>query len=436
MGHPVGSDAPGALRPRPARRGRAPVPRAHRRSAVTCGACGRACREGARFCAGCGAGLVPACRSCGTELEPDARFCDGCGAPTAGDVATPVEPEPTGDRKVVTIVFADLSGSTSLQERLDAEATARLMERVQRVLAAAIEEHGGRVVKSTGDGVMAVFGVPVLREDDAVRAVRAGVAMQAAFAGLGVADVSLRVGINTGEVVVSPDTTDVVGDPVNVAARLESAAGLGEVYVGPETQRLVRDVIALEVVEPLTLKGKAEPVAAARVVGDADGGPIQPTPFLGREEDLATLEAAVDEAIATSSTRLVTVVGWAGLGKSRLAGELAARIADRVTTVEVHFVADGGSSFGPMADALRDVVDLDALDLGADSERVASTIGALLTGGAAGSTEQVFWAIRRALEALAADRPVIVALDDLHWAESAMLDLVEHLAEWLRGVPV
>jgi class 3 adenylate cyclase/tetratricopeptide (TPR) repeat protein len=373
------------------------------------------------------------CASCERDLAPDARFCDGCGTPMeqATEQATPA-----GDRKVVTILFADLSGSTSLQERLDAEATSRLMARVQEVLGAAVEEHGGSVVKSTGDGLMAVFGVPVLREDDAVRGVRAGIAMQDSFAALGLDAVSLRVGVNTGEVVVSPGTDDVVGDPVNVAARLEAAAGLGEVFVGPETARLIRDEIALAPVAPLTLKGKRAPVAASRVVDGDVAGPSGVTPFLGREEDLDTLIAVVDDAVTARAARLVTVLGWPGLGKSRLASELTARVGERVTIVEARFVADGASSFGPIADAIRRAVDLASLDLGADRDRVVETIEALLAGGTAGSTEQVFWSIRRVLEAMAIARPVMIVLDDLHWAEAAMLDLVEHLVEWLRDGPV
>lgn len=370
------------------------------------------------------------------------KFCDQCGAPVASAPRRAEEQQTAsaGDRKVVTILFADLSGSTQMQERLDAEATARVMDRVQRALAEAVQANGGRVVKSTGDGLMAVFGVPTLREDDAVRAVRAGIDMQAAFAALALDAVALRVGINTGEVVVSPDSDDVVGDPVNVAARLEGAAGLGEVFVGPETTRLVRDVIPLEPVEPLQLKGKAEAVQASRVIGGV--APVAPTgtSFVGRAGDLASLLDAFNAVESAQAAKLVTVVGWPGLGKSRLAAEFAAQVADRATVIEARFVQGGGSSFGPIAAVLRSLVERDdpglVLDLGDDRERVTATISALARGGNAGSTEQVFWAIRRALQAAASRKTVVVILDDIHWAEPAMLDLVEHLAEWLSGGPV
>ena len=206
------------------------------------------------------------CTSCGKANRAGARFCDGCGTvlgQRAADTAVA--------RKVVTIVFADLIGSTALHERLDAESARRLMDRYYRVLHAAVEAHGGTVVKLLGDGVMAAFGVPRVAEDDAVRAVRAAAAMQSAFRELRdreralVGDLGLRVAVNTGEVVVSADQTDVVGDPVNVAARLQQEAGDGDVLVGEATRRLVGDQVTLAPVGALSLRGRTETVAAYRV---------------------------------------------------------------------------------------------------------------------------------------------------------------------------
>jgi Adenylate and Guanylate cyclase catalytic domain/Double zinc ribbon len=179
---------------------------------MECATCGKVNRDGARFCSKCGGPLVPRCPQCGNEVEPDAGFCDTCGAPV-GDTA----PAPAETRKVVTVVFADLAGSTSLHERLDAESVRRVMERYYAALRAVVEEHDGTVVKLMGDGVMAAFGVPKVREDDALRAVRAGVAMQASFADLAneltdrVGALALRVGVNSGEVVVRDDDRDIVG---------------------------------------------------------------------------------------------------------------------------------------------------------------------------------------------------------------------------------
>ena len=231
---------------------------------MNCVTCGRGNREGARFCDGCGKPLVPRCAACGTEGRPEAQFCDACGASL-------VAPHPAGDaetRKVVTIVFADLIGSTSLHERLDAESVRPLMDRYYRALRAAVDAHGGIVVKVMGDGVMAAFGVPHVAEDDAIRAVRAGVAMQHAFRELArkevaaVGDIGMRAGVNTGEVVVSADNTDVVGDPANVAARLQQEAHDGDVLIGESTRRLVSELVTLAPFGTLALKGRAETVAA------------------------------------------------------------------------------------------------------------------------------------------------------------------------------
>jgi class 3 adenylate cyclase len=220
---------------------------------MKCAACNHENREGAKFCEECATPLARLCAGCGAELRPTAKFCDECGAPTAGSTPQPKRPAQTaaGARKVVTIVFADLIGSTALHERVDAESARRLMERYYDALRAAVEEHGGTVVKLLGDGVMAAFGVPQVAEDDAVRAVRAGVAMQDAFRALlsdqvaSLGEVGLRVAVNTGEVVVSGTNDDVVGDPVNIAARLQQEARDGDVVIGEATQRLVSTLVTL-----------------------------------------------------------------------------------------------------------------------------------------------------------------------------------------------
>ena len=329
------------------------------------------------------------------------------------------------------------------------------MDRVHRVLAEAVESQEGRVVKFTGDGMMAVFGIPQLREDDALRAVRAGTAMQETFArfalelqrDLGV-EVGLRVGINTGEVVVSDDSDDVVGDPVNVAARLETAAAIGDVLIGTETGRMVRDLVPLEPVPPLAVKGKEEPVRAMRVALSQALTPMSATAFVGREDDLSRLLAAFDDVVRHGRAGLVTVVGSPGLGKSRLAGEVVVSLATRAAVIEARCTASGRSSFGPIVDALRLLVDLDdfasadvahravlarTAGLGVDADRVAATVAALLVGSPPGSAEQVFWSLRRFVEALAQETPVVLLVDDVHWAEPALLDLIEHIAEWARG---
>src|SRR5262245_52189778 len=239
---------------------------------MDCASCGRANRPSARFCAGCGAALVPRCSACGAEAPPDARFCEVCGASPAagaggagGAGATASAPGAAVARKVVTIVFADLIGSTALQERLDAEAVSRVMDRYHRAVRAPIEAHGGTVVQLLGDGVMCAFGVPHVAEDDAIRAVRAAVAVQEAFREFvrehRLEDrVGLRVAVNTGEVVVSDDYAAGIGDPLNVAARLQQEAKDGDVLLGEATQRLVRERVTLAPFGTFALKGRAEPV--------------------------------------------------------------------------------------------------------------------------------------------------------------------------------
>src|SRR5262249_4118303 len=265
-----------------------------------------------------------------------------CGAPLA--------PRPPADaiaRKVVTIVFADMPGSTSLQERLDAEAARRLMDRYYRALHAAVGAHGGTIVKLLGDGGMAAVGVPRAGEDDAIRAVRAALAMQRAFRDLVAEEaeiagnIGLRVAVNSGEVVVSDDHADVVGDPVNVAARLQEEAHDGDVLIGEATRRLVGDLVTLAPFGALALKGRAETVPAYRVVSLERTARAPVVEFVGRHEELRRLVAVQEATVAGRRTALAVIVGSPGLGKSRLLGELARRLGDRVTLLSGRCEATG-----------------------------------------------------------------------------------------------
>src|SRR5882672_3536784 len=271
---------------------------------MTCSACGHENRAGRKFCTACGAALALACAACGAPYDADEKFCGECGAALATPAARPPgggdhdgfsagaplsrAAADAGARKVVTIVFADLVGSTALHERLDAESARRLMERYYDALRAAVDAHGGAVVKLLGDGVMAAFGLKQVAEDDALRAVRAGVAMQDAFRALVgeqavLAAVGLRVAVNTGEVVVSGARDDVIGDPVNVAARLQEQGRDGDVVLGEATRRLVGELVTLAPLGTFALKGRAETVAAYRVVSLERPGGVAASAFVGRD---------------------------------------------------------------------------------------------------------------------------------------------------------
>src|SRR3989442_4833200 len=234
---------------------------------MSCRSCGRANRPGARFCGSCGKPVAPRCHACGTECEPGAQFCDACGTSLVASAS-----EQAAARKVVTIVFADLIGSTSLHERLDPESVGRLMDRYYEVAREPVEAHGGSVVQLLGDGVMCAFGVPRAGDDDAIRAVRAAVGMQRAFREFAreqsdvVGSLGLRVAVNTGEVVVSDEHRAGLGDPLNVAARLQQEGHDGDVLISQSTQRLVSALVTLAPFGVFSLKGRSETVAAYRVV--------------------------------------------------------------------------------------------------------------------------------------------------------------------------
>lgn len=417
---------------------------------MDCGACGGANRDGARFCTFCGGPLALRCQACGADVPSGGRFCDACGSPVD---STPHAQPVAAARKVVTVLFADLTGSTALEERIDAESARSIVDRFNTALRKDVEDHGGRVVKFTGDGLMAAFGVATVLEDDADRAIACAVTMRATCSTL--ADeageaLALKVGVNTGEVVVISEDDDVVGDAVNVASRLEGAASANEVLVGEETWRLTRATTRYEAVEPLVLKGKSEPVRAYRLVAVEEASDLS-TPFIGRENELAQMLAVFEEAVAARAGRLVTIVGSPGLGKTRLSREFMSRVESRARVRETRCDPGGSTTFAPMAEALRgaagiaesateqEVIDaLLALTQPDDPDRVriATRAAAILGAGEPGTTEEIFWALRRLVENAAYEAPVVLVLDDVHWAEPVLLDLIEHMTEWIRDRPV
>src|SRR5437764_2176384 len=424
---------------------------------MDCQSCGHESPATNRFCEECGAMLVRRCGSCGVDVPPTAKFCGACGASLVADPASVpscVEGRRADGleaRKVVTVVFADLIGSTALHERLDAESVRSLMSRYYGALHAAVDAHGGTVVKLLGDGVMAAFGLPRVAEDDAMRAVRAALAMQQAFRALAreQSGIGLRVAVNTGEVVVEAATDDVVGDPINVAARLQDAAQDGDVVIGEATRRLVGALVTLAPLGRVALRGRAETVAAYRVVSLERPAGASAVAFVGREEELGRLGAVYDAARAAPAARLAVVLGSPGVGKSRLLDEFARRL-DGATVLVAHCEAAGGATFAPLAKALRAVLGvgagsggynlrraIDAAVPGGEAERsrIATGIGALLAGTPA-APEETFFVVRRLLAGLGAAQPVVLVLDDLQWAEPLLLDLLEHLVQWSTGVPL
>jgi class 3 adenylate cyclase/tetratricopeptide (TPR) repeat protein len=348
-------------------------------------------------------------------------------------------------RKTVTVVFTDVTGSTSLGEELDPEALRGVMARYFETAQTVLERHGGTVEKFIGDAVMAVFGIPTMHEDDALRAVRAAAELREQLDGLneelqrerGVR-IALRTGVNTGEVVVGDPGAQhfyATGDAVNVAARLEQAAAPGEILIGDSTRQLVRDAVELEAIDGLDLKGKSELVAAWRLAAvRAEAAPFTrhlDSPLVGREDELNRMLESFEESRGGRRPGLCTVLGMPGVGKSRLVAELRARVADEATVVVGRCLSYGeGITFWPLVEIVNELerrFSLPELIAERPLEQVRALTG---SGEASGSTEESFWAIRKLLEAVARQKPLVVVLDDVHWAEPTLLDLVEHILEF------
>jgi class 3 adenylate cyclase len=394
---------------------------------------------------------VAVCSHCGRQNADDARYCSGCAAPL---VAEPVAPRTV--RKTVTVLFCDMVESTPLGERLDPESLRRVLAQWHKSMRTALERHGGTVEKFVGDAVMAVFGLPLAHEDDALRAARAAADMRVALGAINVdlkrdygVEIKVRMALNTGDVVAGAGETLVTGDAVNVAARLEQNAKAGEILLGDETARFLEERALLEPVPELTLKGKAQPVPAWRLISvlpDAAAftRPVT-TPFVGRRGELASLEAAFHRAAGASRCELVTVLGAPGIGKSRLIREAVASLGSRARVLVGRCLPYGeGITYWPLAEIVKQVagreprawiVKLLSGDENAElvADEVATAVGASER---AGSTDQTHWAIRALFEALARERPLVVVLEDLHWAEPRFLDLVEYIAGFSRGRPI
>jgi class 3 adenylate cyclase/tetratricopeptide (TPR) repeat protein len=349
-------------------------------------------------------------------------------------------------RKTVTVVFSDLAGSTAIGEGLDPESLHSLMSRYHASLRSVLELHGGTVEKFIGDAVMAVFGVPVVHEDDAMRALRAAMGMRHALAELNMevqseygVRLETRTGVNTGEVMAGDGEALVTGDVVNVAARLEQAAAPGEILLGPQTYALTHEAIRADALEPLELKGKAEPLAAFRL---EELSPAVPAftdaiaaPFVGRKAELEILRAALGRAKAERSCQLVTVVGSPGIGKSRLVRELVRSVGDGRVVVGRCVPYGEGITYLPMAEIVRQIGSIDRLlDGREEADVIAARIsGAIGAGDAGGRAEETAWAFRRLFETLAEESPLVVVLDDIHWAEPTLLDLIEYVAGFSTG---
>jgi class 3 adenylate cyclase/tetratricopeptide (TPR) repeat protein len=401
-----------------------------------------------------------ACPNCGADNPERARFCWSCGS------ALEVEAPAAETRKTVTVLFCDATSSTALGERIDPESLRNLMTRYFDVMRKVIEFHGGVVEKFIGDAVMAVFGVPTIHEDDAIRASRAAIEIRDRLAILDAeikaergATIQWRMGINTGEVVAGDAAAGhriVTGDAVNVAARMEAAAAPGEILIGAETHALVRAAVTAESVEPLTLKGKDAPVAAWRLTAVVDttsrhARPLE-APLVGRRRPLHLLEEALREAVEERICHLFTILGVAGVGKSRLVEEFSASLGEQAQVVAGRCLAYGhGITYWPVAEAIRHgagIADSDPPEtvaarlremLGAepDAERIAAIVGGLLgIEGSPTAPDEIFWAIRKTFEALARARSLVLVFDDVHWGEPTFLDLIDHMADWTRDAPI
>jgi len=450
---------------------------------VTCSNCGTENRPGAKFCSECATPLAVACPVCGGTNAAGAKFCSECATPlvagarsavaaqvraplTGGQRADLPGPDTGAERRLVSILFADLVGFTPFAAERDAEEVRETLTRYFDLASNVIGQYGGTVEKFIGDAVMAVWGAPVAREDDAERAVRAALELVDAVRTLG-PTIQARAGVLTGEAAVTIGATNqgmVAGDIVNTAARLQSVAVPGTVLVGEATQRAAAGAIVFEQAGDQALKGKAAPVpawTAVRVVAQRGGRGRSDTleaPFVGRDEELRQLKDLFQATNRERRPRLVSVIGPGGIGKSRLAWEFLKHLDGLLERVWWHAgrspAYGDGITFWALGEMVRGRAGLvESDDAATTRTRIGTTVREhvsnedeaawiesallpLLGVDSEIASDQLFSAWRTFFERLAATSPVVMVFEDLHHADAGLLDFIDHLMEWSRGVPI
>jgi class 3 adenylate cyclase/tetratricopeptide (TPR) repeat protein len=438
---------------------------------VICQACQTENKAAAKFCGTCGSPLSPGCPACGAEYEPGQRFCNECGSPLATPVPAAPQPVAAPEMRVVSVLFVDLVGYTSLSEARDAEDVRELLGRYFDTARTIVDRYAGTIEKFIGDAVMAVWGTPVAREDDAERAVRAGLELVDAVAAfgeeVGTPNLRARAGVVTGQVaaLANPDEGLVVGDRVNTAARVQSAAEPGTVLVDETTRHATSAAIAYEDAGEHTVKGKAEPLRlwrAVRVVAGVAGSQRDEAlegPLVGRDPELRLIKELFHAAVDRRAARLVAISGAAGVGKTRLRWEFekySDGLADTVLWHSGRCLSYGeGVAYWALAEMVRQRLGIPEeapseeaerrLALGlerwvpdaADREFLTPRLGALLgTAEAALGRQELFAGWRLFFERLAEQEPVVLAFEDLQWADDGLLDFLEHLLDWSARKPI
>jgi len=446
---------------------------------LTCATCGAENEAARKFCLECGARLAAACPSCGESNPPGAKFCGECGARLSGAAAPPgtaaqerqageAPGAPVAERRLVSILFADIVGFTPFAAERDPEEVRELLSRYFDLSREVIQRHGGTVEKFIGDAVMAVWGAPTSHEDDAERAVRSGLELLSAVRSLG-PGIQARAGILTGEAAVTIGALHegmVAGDLVNTASRLQSAAPPGSVLVGETTMRASAGAIAFEEAGEQTLKGKAAPVhawRALRVVAEVGGrnrAEVVEAPFVGRDDELRLVKDLFHATARDQRLRLVSISGQAGIGKSRLAWEFLKYIDGLADVVYWHHGRSpsygSGITFWALGEMVRERAGLAETDdeattrlrIGetaarwfpdeAERRRVEAALLALLGVGdpPSGGQDQLFAAWRTLFERIAEDAPVVMVFEDLQWADTGLLAFIDHLVDWSRNAPI